>query len=33
LSKTIDWFLANQEWLDNVTSGDYQKYYETQYSK
>ena len=31
LSKTIDWFLSNQAWLDNVTSGDYQKYYETQY--
>jgi dTDP-glucose 4,6-dehydratase len=33
LSKTIDWFLENHEWLDNVTSGDYQKYYEKQYSK
>ncbi len=32
LSKTIDWFLENQEWLDNVTSGDYKKYYEKQYS-
>ncbi|MFV0194110.1 dTDP-glucose 4,6-dehydratase [Empedobacter falsenii] len=31
LSKTIDWFLSNKEWLDNVTSGDYQKYYDTQY--
>ncbi|PRD51920.1 dTDP-glucose 4,6-dehydratase [Sphingobacterium gobiense] len=31
LSKTIDWFLANQEWLDRVTSGDYQQYYEKQY--
>lgn len=31
LSKTIDWFLANGEWLENVTSGDYQKYYENQY--
>lgn len=31
LSKTIDWFLNNQEWLDNVTSGDYQKYYNQQY--
>lgn len=31
LSKTIDWFLNNQEWLDNVTSGDYQKYYDEQY--
>ncbi|AIM39179.1 dTDP-glucose 4,6-dehydratase [Sphingobacterium sp. ML3W] len=33
LSKTIDWFLDNQEWLDNVTSGDYQKYYEEQYKE
>ena len=31
LSKTIDWFLNNQDWLDNVTSGDYQHYYENQY--
>ncbi|MCD0480332.1 dTDP-glucose 4,6-dehydratase [Chryseobacterium sp. LC2016-29] len=31
LSKTIDWFLSNQDWLDNVTSGDYQKYYDIQY--
>ena len=31
LSKTIDWFLENQEWLDHVTSGDYQKYYDEQY--
>ena len=32
LAKTIDWFLENEEWLNNVTSGDYQKYYEKQYS-
>ena len=31
LSQTIDWFLENQEWLENVTNGDYQKYYEKQY--
>jgi dTDP-glucose 4,6-dehydratase len=31
LSSTIDWYLANQNWLDHVTSGDYQKYYENQY--
>jgi len=31
LSKTIDWFLDNKEWLKNVTSGDYQKYYSKQY--
>ncbi len=33
LDKTVDWYLANQEWLDHVTSGDYQKYYEEQYIK
>ncbi|NLN33195.1 MAG: dTDP-glucose 4,6-dehydratase [Flavobacteriaceae bacterium] len=32
LSLTIDWFLSNQEWLDHVTSGDYQKYYDKQYN-
>lgn len=31
LDKTVDWYLQNQDWLDNVTSGDYQKYYEQQY--
>lgn len=31
LAETIDWYLTNQEWLDHVTSGDYQKYYEKQY--
>jgi dTDP-glucose 4,6-dehydratase len=33
LSRTIDWYLENQEWLDHVTSGDYQKYYDNQYLK
>ena len=31
LSKTIDWYLSNEEWLNNVTSGNYQNYYITQY--
>lgn len=31
LSKTIDWYLENEEWLENVTSGEYQKYYEQMY--
>lgn len=31
LSKTIDWYLENQEWLDNVTSGAYKNYYQAQY--
>jgi dTDP-glucose 4,6-dehydratase len=33
LEKTVDWYLANQTWLQNVTSGSYQKYYEEQYTK
>lgn len=32
LAKTIDWYLANEEWLNHVTSGDYQNYYNTQYA-
>jgi len=32
LEKTVDWYLANQEWLDNVTSGHYKQYYEDQYT-
>lgn len=32
IEKTIKWYLDNQEWLDNITSGDYQKYYEEMYS-
>ncbi len=32
LEITIDWYLSNQDWLNNVTSGDYEKYYETMYS-
>ena len=31
LEKTISWYLSNEEWLDNVTSGEYQKYYDQQY--
>ena len=31
LSKTIDWYLSNKEWLKNVTSGKYQNYYKQQY--
>lgn len=32
LSKTINWYLNNEDWLKNVTSGAYQKYYSGQYS-
>jgi dTDP-glucose 4,6-dehydratase len=31
ISKTIDWYLENSTWLNNVTSGNYQKYYEEHY--
>jgi len=30
--KTIDWYLQNEEWLDNVTSGNYQAYYQNMYT-
>lgn len=33
LAETIDWYLNNQEWLDRVTSGSYQQYYETMYGR
>jgi len=32
LEKTVDWYLANRNWLAGVISGDYKKYYERQYS-
>ena len=31
IEKTVKWYLDNQEWLDQVTSGDYQRYYERMY--
>ena len=33
LERTVDWYLANEEWLQNVTSGHYQQYYTEQYGK
>lgn len=33
LEITVDWYLANEEWLNEVTSGNYQHYYEQQYQK
>lgn len=32
LSKTVDWYLENQDWVKNVTSGAYQEYYEKMYN-
>lgn len=31
LEKTVDWYLANKKWMDEVTSGEYQNYYQNQY--
>lgn len=33
IAKTIDWYLSNQEWLDHVTSGAYQEYYQKMYQE
>lgn len=33
IEKTVRWYLDNQDWLDNVTSGNYQRYYDEMYSK
>lgn len=32
LKRTIDWYLSNEDWLNNITSGSYQSYYEKQYN-
>lgn len=32
LEKTVDWYLHNQEWINNITSGDYKYYYEKMYN-
>ncbi len=31
IEKTVRWYLDNQEWMDNITSGEYEKYYESMY--
>ena len=33
IEKTVRWYLDNQDWMDNVTSGEYQKYYEEMYKQ
>ena len=33
IAKTIDWYLSHQKWLDHVTSGTYQRYYEAMYAR
>ena len=32
IEKTVKWYLEHQEWLDNITSGEYEKYYESMYA-
>ena len=32
IEKTVKWYLENKEWMDNVTSGDYQEYYKKMYN-
>lgn len=32
IEKTVRWYLEHQEWLDNITSGEYEKYYESMYA-
>ena len=31
LEKTVDWYLANTDWVDEITSGSYRNYYEKMY--
>lgn len=33
LEKTVDWYLENEKWLNNITNGNYQSYYKEQYSE
>lgn len=33
LEKTVDWYLANEDWLENIINGAYQSYYEKQYNR
>ena len=31
IEKTVKWYLDHQDWMDNITSGDYERYYEEMY--
>jgi dTDP-glucose 4,6-dehydratase len=33
LERTVDWYLSNEDWIKQVTSGEYQRYYDKQYQK
>lgn len=32
IEKTVRWYLEHQEWMDNITSGEYEKYYDLMYN-
>jgi dTDP-glucose 4,6-dehydratase len=32
IEKTVKWYMENETWMDNITSGEYQKYYESMYT-
>ena len=31
IERTVRWYLDNEEWVDNITSGEYERYYESMY--
>ncbi len=33
IEKTVDWYLTNEDWLNNILSGDYENYYQQQYNE
>ena len=33
IEKTVRWYLENEEWLENITSGEYEKYYQEMYNR
>ena len=33
IERTVRWYIDNEAWLDNITSGDYQRYYDDMYNK
>ena len=33
LEKTVEWYLANEEWMENIINGEYQNYYKKQYEE
>ena len=33
IEKTVRWYLQNQKWMDDITSGEYEKYYQSMYDQ